>query len=61
MYRRIALFNAVITFVFWPAVRYAGADHPPSPGVVAVVLLDLSAGALVYWSDPDSAIIRRVG
>lgn len=31
---------------------YAGADHPPPPGFVAVVLLDLIAAGLVYWRVP---------
>ena len=43
--------NAVIFFLFWLVVVYAGADHPPPPGFVAVVLLDLAA-ALVCWRVP---------
>ena len=43
MPRRIALLSAVIFFLFWLAVLYAGADHPPPPGFIAVVLNDLVA------------------
>ena len=52
MHKRTALLNAVIFFLFWLAVLYAGADHPPPPGFVAVVLLDLAAAGLVYWRVP---------
>ena len=52
MHKLVALLNAVIFFLFWLAVLYAGADHPPPPGFVAVVLLDLAAAALVYWRVP---------
>ena len=44
--------NAVNFFLFWLVVLYAGADHPPPPGFVAVVLLDLAAAALVCWRVP---------
>ena len=37
MHKRIALLKAVIFFVLWLALLYAGADHPPLPGFVAVV------------------------
>jgi hypothetical protein len=33
-------------------VLYAGADHPPPPGFIAVVLLDLTAAGLVCWRVP---------
>lgn len=52
MHKLVALLNAVIFFLFWLVVLYAGADHPPPPGFVAVVLLDLAAAALVYWRVP---------
>ena len=52
MHRLAALLNAVLFFLFWLIVLYAGADHPPSPGFVAGVLLDLIAAGLVYWRVP---------
>lgn len=52
MHKLAALLNAVIFFLFWLAVLYAGADHPPPPGFVFVVLLDLAAAGLVYWRVP---------
>ena len=33
----IALLNAVVCFIVWSAVLYAGADHPPPPGFVVAV------------------------
>ena len=44
--------SAVLFFVFWLAVLYAGADHPPPPGFILVVLLDLIAASLVFWRVP---------
>lgn len=52
MHKLAALLNAVIFFLFWLAVLYAGADHPPPPGFVFLVLLDLAAAGLVYWRVP---------
>lgn len=52
MHKPAALLNAVLFFLFWLAVLYAGADHPPPPGFVFVVLLDLAAAGLVYWRVP---------
>ncbi len=46
MHKLAALLNAVIFFLFWPVVLYAGADHP-TPGFGAVVPLDLAAAGLV--------------
>ena len=52
MHKLAALLNAVVFFLCWLVVLYAGADHPPPPGFVTVVLLDLAAAALVYWRVP---------
>jgi hypothetical protein len=49
---RPALLNAVIFFLVWLVILYAGADHPPPPGFIFVVLLDLVAAGLVYWRVP---------
>ena len=48
MYRYIVLLNAVIFFLFRLTVLYPGADHPPPPGFIAVMLIDLVAAGLVY-------------
>ena len=42
-------------FIFWLAVLYAGADHPPPPGFLLLVLFDLLAAAGVYWRLPTYA------
>lgn len=42
MHKRTALLNAFLFFMIWLAILYAGADHPPPPGFVFVVLLDLA-------------------
>ena len=52
MHKLAAFLNAFIFFLFWLVVLYAGADHPPPPGFVALVLLDLAVAALVYWRVP---------
>jgi hypothetical protein len=50
--RRAAVISAVLFFVFWLAVLYAGADHPPPPGFILVVLLDLIAAFMVFRRVP---------
>lgn len=55
---------AVGFFVFWLAVLYAGADHPPPPGFVLLVLLVAVAAVLVYVRTPTYvawAATRRAG
>ena len=39
-------------FVAWLVVLLAGADSPPPPGFLAVVLIDLAAAFVVYWRVP---------
>lgn len=46
---KLPLLNASIFFLVWLLILYAGADHPPPPGFVLVVLLDLVAALLVFW------------
>lgn len=36
-------------FVFWLAILYAGADHPPPPGFIVLIILDLGCSFLVYY------------
>lgn len=40
---------AVGFFTFWLIVLYAGADHPPPPGFILVVLVDLGCSIVVYY------------
>jgi hypothetical protein len=44
--------SAVLFFVIWLAVLYAGADHPLPPRFIVVVLLDLIAAFMVFWRVP---------
>lgn len=46
------MISALLFFVIWLAVLYAGADHPPPPRFIVVVLLDLLAAAVVFWRVP---------
>jgi hypothetical protein len=50
--KRISLIIALSFFFVWLAILYAGADHPPPPGFVWIVLFDAIAAALVYWRTP---------
>lgn len=50
--KRVAVAMAVVFFSGWLAVLYAGADHPPPPGFLALVLLDLAAAFVVYLRVP---------
>jgi hypothetical protein len=43
---------AVVFFSGWLVILYAGADHPPPPGFIAVVLIDLVAAFVVYRRVP---------
>ena len=36
-------------FLFWLAVLYAGADHPPPLGFLLIVLIDLGCAVVVYY------------
>lgn len=42
----------MIFFCGWLVILYAGADHPPPPGFIAVVLIDLVAAFVVYRRVP---------
>lgn len=50
--KRSAAAIALAFFFGWLVVMYAGADHPPPPGFLRVVLLDLAAAFVVYWRVP---------
>jgi hypothetical protein len=39
-------------FLGWLGILYVGADHPPPPGFLLLVLIDLLAAGLVYWRVP---------
>lgn len=45
----LRLFIAGLFFLFWSAILYAGADHPPPPQFLFLILLVLGCAALVYW------------
>jgi len=47
--RKIATVIAVGFFLFWLGILYAGADHPPPPGFILIVMLDLGCALLVYY------------
>lgn len=46
---------AVGFFFVWLGILYAGADHPPPPGFVWIIVLDLFAAWLVYLRVPTYA------
>jgi hypothetical protein len=48
----IALINAVLFVVIWTVILWAGADHPPPVGFLALIPLVLLAAGLVYWRVP---------
>ena len=50
--KKIALINATLFFLVWLVILYAGADHPPPPGFVLLILFDLLAALLVYLRVP---------
>ena len=50
---------ALAFFFGWLVVLYAGADHPPPPGFLALVLLDLGAAWVVYLRVPVYARWQR--
>lgn len=48
-------------FLLWLGILYLGADHPPPPRFVWVVLLDLPAALLVFWRVPTYRYWQVVG
>ena len=46
---RVQLTIAACFFLFWMAVLYAGADHPPPPGFILLILIDLGCAFAVYY------------
>ena len=51
-YRHAAITISGAFFAGWFAVLLAGADRPPPPGFIAVVLIDLVAAVVVYRRVP---------
>ena len=45
---KLALIIAAGFFLFWLTVLYAGADHPPPPGFILVVLYGLACSVVVF-------------
>ena len=41
--------TATLFFLFWLAVLYAGADHPPPPGFIFLIIIDLMASILIFF------------
>lgn len=52
MYRTNSLISATGFFLFWIAVLYAGADHPPPRSFLWIVALVLVCSLVVYWRVP---------
>jgi hypothetical protein len=50
--KRVAIAIALAFFFGWLAILVAGADHPPPPGFLAVILFDLAAAFVVYRRVP---------
>jgi heme A synthase len=50
--KRAAIAIALAFFFGWLAILYAGADHPPPPGFLALILFDLAAAFVVYRRVP---------
>lgn len=60
MTERQAAVAIALTFSFgWLAILYAGADHPPPPGFLIVVLIDVVAAVAVYRRVPVYAAWAR--
>jgi len=45
---RTAVWIAAAFFLGWLLILWAGADHPPPPGFIVVVLVDLACAVVVY-------------
>ena len=61
-HKNTALTTAVGFFVIWLGVLYAGADHPPPPGFILVIIFDLAAALIIYFRVPvyiDWQITRK--
>lgn len=50
--RKIAGCNAVVFCIFWLVVLLAGADKPPPPGFLWIVLTVAVCSVVVYWRTP---------
>ena len=47
--RKIAIVIASGFFFIWLGILYAGADHPPPPGFIWTIILDLVCSLVVYF------------
>ena len=47
--RKIAFVVASGFFFIWFGILYAGADHPPPPGFIWIIILDLVCSLVVYF------------
>jgi membrane protease YdiL (CAAX protease family) len=50
--KRPGFYLACVFFIVWLGILYAGADHPPPPGFLLLILLDFFAAWLVYRRAP---------
>jgi len=50
--QKIAGINAIVFFTFWLLVLLAGADFPPPPGFIWIVVAVAVCAAVVYWRVP---------
>lgn len=50
--RTIALGNAIGFFIFWLLLLLAGADRPPPPGFIWIVVAVGVSAVVVYWRIP---------
>lgn len=50
--KRIQTIIAAVFFVGWLSILLAGADKPPPPGFVVIILIDLLSAGVVYWRVP---------
>ena len=51
-YKKTARITAIIFFVLWLGVMYAGADHPPPPGFILFIIFNLAASWIIYFRVP---------
>lgn len=52
MPKKTTILLSIGFFIFWLLVLLAGADFPPPPGFIWVILLDLLAALLIYGRAP---------
>lgn len=47
--RKLARWIAGGFFVFWLVILYAGADHPPPPGFLVLIVFDIGCSVVIYF------------